>query len=117
MAQIIRRGDIFSVDLEPVRGAEQGKVRPSLIIQNDVGNRYSPTIIIAPISSGSLARFPVNVEIKSPEGGLRNDSIILLNQIRVVDRARFGRYWGRVSDETMSMVDEAIRISLGLISL
>lgn len=111
----IRRGDIFSVDLEPAQGAEQGKVRPALVIQNDIGNRYSPTIIVAAITSGGQTRFDVNVVVKAPEGGLRNDSTILLNQIRTVDKMRLGRYWGYVSPRTMDAVDEALKISLGLV--
>ena len=116
MPQILR-GDIFTVDLEPVRGSEQGKVRPALVIQNDIGNRYSSTIIVAPVTTGEYAKFDVNVEIKFPEGGLANNSVILLNQICTVDRSRFGRYWGRVSAETMQKVDEAIKISLGLVKI
>jgi len=115
MTQPILRGDIFTVDLEPVRGSEQGKARPALVIQNDIGNRFSPTIIIAPITTGDHAKFDVNVEIKAPEGGLANNFIILLNQIRTIDRSRLGRYWGRVGSETMLKVDEAIKISLGLV--
>lgn len=111
----ILRGDIFSVDFEPVCGSEQGKVRPALVIQNDIGNRYSPTIIVAAITTGNYSRFDVNVVIKAPEGGLANDSIILLNQIRTIDRTRLSRYWGRVSPQTMEQVDEAIKISLGLV--
>lgn len=111
----ILRGDIFAVDFEPVRGSEQGKVRPALIIQNDIGNRYSPTIIVAALTTGNYSRFDVNVLIKAPEGGLANDSIVLLNQIRTIDRVRLGRYWGRVSPQTMEQVDEAIKISLGLV--
>jgi mRNA interferase MazF len=114
MTRRIRRGDIFSVDFEPIRGSEQGKIRPALVIQNDVGNRHSPTIIVAPITSGEKAKFRVNVAIKVPEGGLTNNSIILLNQIRTTDRSRFGRYWGQVTLGTMRKVDEAIKISLGL---
>lgn len=117
MAAQIRRGDIYTVDLEPVRGSEQGKARPALIIQNDVGNRYSPTIIVAAITSGGHARFDVNVVVKAPEGGLTNDSLILLNQIRTVDKSRLGRYWGRISPQTLAAVDEAIKISLGLVPL
>ena len=117
MTQQILRGDIFTVDLEPVRGSEQGKSRPALVIQNDIGNRFSPTIIIAPITTGESANFDVNVEIKTPEGGLLNNSIILLNQIRTVDRSRLGRYWGQVSARTMQRVDEAIKISLGLVRI
>lgn len=111
----ILRGDVVSVDFEPVRGSEQGKVRPALVIQNDIGNHYSPTIIVAAITSGSHSRFDVNVLIKAPEGGLANDSIVLLNQIRTIDRTRLGRRWGRVSPQTMTQVDEAIKISLGLV--
>lgn len=117
MAQTIRRGDIFTVDLEPVRGAEQGKMRPALVIQNDIGNQYSPTIIVAAITSGSHTRFDVNVPVNAPEGGLTNDSLILLNQIRTVDKARLGRYWGRVSAQTLAQVDAAIKISLGLVPI
>ncbi len=117
MTRRIRRGDIFSVDFEPVRGSEQGKIRPAIVIQNDVGNRHSPTIIVAPITSGEKAKFRVNVAIKAPEGGLTNNSIILLNQIRTTDRSRFSRYWGHVTSGTMRKVDEAIRISLGLVSI
>lgn len=115
MTQPIRRGDIFTVDLEPVRGSEQGKARPALVIQNDIGNRYSPTVIVAAITSGSHTHFDVNVRIEAPEGGLANDSLVLLNQIRTVDKTRLGRYWGRVSVQTMARVDEALKISLGLI--
>ena len=113
----IRRGDIFSVDFEPIRGAEQGKIRPALVIQNDIGNHYSPTIIVAAITTGNYSRFDVNVLIKAPEAGLANDSIILLNQIRTIDRIRLGRHWGRVSPQTLAQVDEAIKISLGLVSV
>ena len=115
MTHKIRRGDIFSVNFEPVRGSEQGKVRPALVIQNDIGNQYSPTIIVAPITSGDNAKFRVNVAMKQPEGGLTNNSIILLNQIRTVDRSRLGRYWGVALPQTMQKVDEAIKISLGLV--
>jgi mRNA interferase MazF len=117
MTRQIRRGDIFSVDFEPVRGSEQGKVRPALVIQNDIGNQFSPTIIVAPISSGEEAKFRVNVEVKAPEGNLTNNSLILLNQIRTVDKSRIGRYWGRLSPETMAQVDQALMISLGLIRI
>ncbi|KAA3664273.1 MAG: type II toxin-antitoxin system PemK/MazF family toxin [Chloroflexi bacterium] len=117
MTRRIRRGDIFSVDFEPVRGSEQGKLRPALVIQNDIGNLHSPTIIVAPIISGDKAKFRVNVAIKFPEGGLTNNSIILLNQIRTVDHLRFGQYWGHIAPATMQKVDEAIKISLGLVSI
>lgn len=115
MTHQIRRGDIFTVDFEPARGSEQGKRRPALIIQNDVGNRYSPTTIVAAITTGDNAKYPTNVAIKVPEGGLRNNSIILLNQMLTIDKSRLGRHWGRVTPETMQKMDEAIKISLGLI--
>jgi mRNA interferase MazF len=117
MTRRIRRGDIFTVDLEPVRGSEQGKVRPALIIQNDIGNQYSPTVIVAAITSGERVRFDVNVAVKSPEGGLTKDSIVLLNQIRTIDRSRLNRYWGRLGANTMDQVDEALKISLGLVPI
>lgn len=117
MAQSIRRGDIFTIDLEPVRGAEQGKARPALVIQNDIGNQYSPTVIVATLTSGNQLQYDLNVLVKAPEGGLKNDSLILLNQIRTVDKIRLGRYWGRVSAQTMAQVDDAIKISLGLVPI
>ena len=117
MAQSIRRGDIFTIDLEPVRGAKQGKARPALVIQNDIGNQYSPTVIVATLTSGNQLQYDLNVLVKAPEGGLKNDSLILLNQIRTVDKIRLGRYWGRVSAQTMAQVDDAIKISLGLVPI
>jgi mRNA interferase MazF len=117
MARPIRRGDVYSVDLELVRGSEQGKIRPALVIQNDIGNRYSPTVIVAAITSTLRAEFDVNVLINAPEGGLSRDSTVLLNQIRTVDRSRLGRYWGRCSAETMTQVDRALMISLGLVPI
>lgn len=117
MSRPIRRGDIYTVDLEPVRGAEQGKARPAVIIQNDIGNRYSPTVIVAAITSALRPNFDVNVIVHAPEGGLAHDSTVLLNQIRTVDRSRLGRYWGRIAPETMARIDQALLISLGLTPL
>lgn len=105
------------VDLEPVVGSEQGKARPALILQNDIGNEYSPVLIVAAITSGDRASYDVQVEVKAPEGGLQHDSIVLLNQIRTIDKRRVGRYWGHLSEQTMKQVDEAIRISLGLVPI
>ena len=115
--QRFRRGDIWTVDREPVVGSEQGKARPALIIQNDIGNLYSPVLIVAALTSGEDARYDVEVEVKAPEGGLRRNSLVLLNQIRTIDKRRVGRHWGRLSGETMQRVDQAIRISLGLVPL
>jgi len=117
MARQYRRGDIFTVDFEPVRGHEQDKVRPALVIQNNVGNQYSPTIIVAATTSGQRARYDVNVAIKAPEGGLVRDSLVLLNQIRTVDKSRLDRYWGHISEESIARVDEALRVSLGLVPI
>ncbi len=115
--QRFRRGEIWTVDLEPVVGSEQGKARPALIIQNDIGNQYSPVLIVAALTSGERARYDVQVEIKAPEGGLHHNSIVLLNQIRTIDKRRVGRYWGRLSTQSMQQVDEAIKVSLGLVPL
>ena len=112
-----RRGDIFTANLKSVRGSEQGKLRPVVIIQNDIGNLFSPTVIAAVITSGKRVRFDVHVSVKSPEGGLTKDSIVLLNQIRVIDKSRLGRYWGHLSAENMAQIDEAIKISLGLVPI
>ena len=112
-----QRGEIWTVDLEPVVGAEQGKARPALIIQNDIGNLYSPVLIVAAITSGENARYDVQVQVKAPEGGLHRNSIVLLNQLRTIDKRRVGRYWGRLSARTMQRVDEAIKISLGLVPI
>jgi mRNA interferase MazF len=113
--QRFRRGDIWTVDLEPVVGSEQGKARPALIIQNDIGNLYSPVLIVAAITSGESARYDVQVEVKAPEGGLHHNSLVLLNQIRTIDKRRVGRYWGHLSVQTMQRVDQAIKISLSLV--
>ena len=109
------RGDIFWADLDPVRGSEQGKIRPVLIIQNDVGNENSPVTIIACITS-NLARkdYPTNVFISAKETGLTFDSVILLNQIRTVDKTRLTRKIGHVPDHRMLEVDEALKISIDL---
>ncbi|MCP4359049.1 MAG: type II toxin-antitoxin system PemK/MazF family toxin [Chloroflexi bacterium] len=117
MTRKIRRGDIFTVDFEPARGSEQGKRRPALVLQNDIGNRHSPTIIVAAIKTGDHTRFPTNVTIKASEGGLRNNSIILLNQILTIDKSRLGRYWGHAAPKTMQKVNKAIKISLGLVPI
>jgi mRNA interferase MazF len=115
MKNAMRRGDIFWADLDPVRGSEQGKIRPVLIIQNDVGNENSPVTIIACITS-NLARkdYPTNVFISAKETGLTSDSVVLLNQIRTVDKTRLTRKIGHVPDHRMLEVDEALKISIDL---
>ncbi|MDY6774299.1 MAG: type II toxin-antitoxin system PemK/MazF family toxin [Candidatus Nanohaloarchaea archaeon] len=111
----LERGDLVLTDLDPVKGSEQGNTRPTAVIQNDVGNEYSPTTIVAPLTSSYETVYPVNVEVESGEGNLDRDSIILLNQITTVDiEERILKRIGTLEDETMDRVDEAIEISLGL---
>jgi mRNA interferase MazF len=113
-----RRGQILYVDLEPVRGSEQGGNRPCVVIQNDLGNRISPVVIVAAVTSRHLSRlYPTDVVVSSEGSGLSSPSRVLLNQIRTVDKSRLGRYVGRLSDEELAAVDEALRISLGLVPL
>ena len=112
---IIRRGDIYYADLSPVVGSEQGGIRPVLIIQNDVGNRYSPTVICAAITSRmNKAKLPTHIEIDSRRCQIMKDSVILLEQIRTIDKQRLKDMIGHLDKERMRSVDEAIRVSLAL---
>jgi len=112
---VIKRGDIFYADLSPVVGSEQGGVRPVLIIQNDVGNKYSPTVIAAAITSQiNKAKLPTHIEISAQEYGLTKDSVILLEQIRTIDKQRLREKIGHLDDELMEKVNEAISVSFGL---
>lgn len=111
---IVRRGDIFYADLSPVVGSEQGGTRPVLILQNNIGNMYSPTTIIAAITSQiSKAKMPTHVEITSEESGLEKDSVILLEQIRTIDKKRLHSRVSTLSDDIMLKVNKAGEISLG----
>ncbi|SHJ86162.1 type II toxin-antitoxin system PemK/MazF family toxin [Tepidibacter formicigenes] len=111
----IKRGDIIYADLSPVVGSEQGGVRPVLIIQNDIGNKYSPTVIIAAITSQiNKAKLPTHIEIKANDYGLNRDSVVLLEQIRTIDKKRLREKIGHFDDELMEKVDEGLQISLGL---
>lgn len=111
----IKRGDIFYADLSPVVGSEQGGVRPVLIIQNDVGNRHSPTVICAAITSKmNKAKLPTHVEISSKDYGIVKDSVILLEQIKTIDKQRLRDYVCRADQKLMDKVDEALHISLML---
>lgn len=111
----VKRGDIFYADLSPVIGSEQGGVRPVLIVQNDVGNKYSPTVIVAAITSQiNKAKMPTHIEISATEYGLNKDSVILLEQIRTIDKKRLREKTGHVDTELMELIDEAISISFGL---
>ncbi len=112
---IVKRGDIYYADLSPVIGSEQGGIRPVLIVQNDVGNKYSPTVIAAAITSQiNKAKMPTHIEIGAENYGLNKDSVILLEQIRTIDKQRLREKIGRLSDDLMNGVDRAIGISFGL---
>lgn len=111
----VKRGDIYYADLSPVVGSEQGGVRPVLIIQNDVGNKYSPTVIAAAITSRiNKAKMPTHIELSANEYGLNKDSVILLEQIRTIDKRRLREKIGRLDEEVMCRVNNALYISFGL---
>ena len=115
---VVKRGDIYYANLSPVVGSEQGGLRPVLVIQNDVGNKYSPTVIVAAITSQiSKAKLPTHVEISAKIFNLEKDSVVLLEQLRTLDKRRLKEKVTHLSDEIMEKVDEAVRISLGLIQL
>lgn len=112
----VKRGDIFFADLSPVVGSEQGGFRPVLVIQNDIGNRFSPTVIVAAITAQiQKAKLPTHVEVQSREGGLERDSVILLEQIRTIDKQRLTDKITHLDDLMMRRVDEGLQISLGLV--
>ena len=112
---IVKRGDIFYADLSPVVGSEQGGMRPVLIVQNDTGNKHSPTVIAAAITSQTgTARLPTHIELNAQSVGLSRDSVILLEQIRTIDKSRLRERMGKLDDNTMTKVDNAIAVSFGL---
>lgn len=112
---VIRRGDIFYADLRPVVGSEQGGVRPVLVIQNDVGNRHSPTVICAAITSRmNKAKLPTHVELKARPWNMVRDSVILLEQVRTIDKQRLREKICHIDGEVLKQVDEALKISLEL---
>ncbi|HCV0769409.1 TPA: type II toxin-antitoxin system PemK/MazF family toxin [Staphylococcus aureus] len=112
---MIRRGDVYLADLSPVQGSEQGGVRPVVIIQNDTGNEYSPTVIVAAITGRiNKAKIPTHVEIEKKKYKLDKDSVILLEQIRTLDKKRLKEKLTYLSDDKMKEVDNALMISLGL---
>jgi mRNA interferase MazF len=115
---LVRRGDIFFADLSPVVGSEQGGTRPVLILQNDIGNQYSPTTIVAAITSQiDKAKLPTHVEIMAGESGLERDSVILMEQIRTIDKSRLMEKIATLNEELMKKANQAIEISLGLIEI
>jgi len=112
----VKRGDIYYADLSPVVGSEQGGMRPVLIVQNDVGNKHSPTVIAAAITSQiNKAKLPTHIELGAKTYGLSKDSVILLEQIRTIDKKRLKDRMGKLDDKLMNRVDNAIAVSFGLI--
>ncbi|MBS4202306.1 type II toxin-antitoxin system endoribonuclease NdoA [Bacillus sp. FJAT-49732] len=113
---VVKRGDVYFADLSPVVGSEQGGVRPVLVIQNDIGNRFSPTVIVAAITAQiQKAKLPTHVEIDAKKYGFERDSVLLLEQIRTIDKQRLTDKITHLDEEMMDKVDEALQISLGLI--
>lgn len=113
---IVKRGDVYFADLSPVVGSEQGGVRPVLVLQNDIGNRFSPTVIVAAITAQiQKAKLPTHVEINAKKYGFDRDSVILLEQIRTIDKQRLTDKITHLDDMMMRRVDDALQISLGLI--
>lgn len=111
----VKRGDIFYADLSPVVGSEQGGTRPVLIVQNDTGNRHSPTVIAAAITSQTgKAKLPTHINLPGSDVGLTKDSVVLLEQIRTIDKKRLREHMGSLNEKLMDQVDAAIAVSFGL---
>lgn len=111
----VKRGDIYYADLSPVIGSEQGGMRPVLIVQNDVGNKFSPTVIAAAITSQrDKAQLPTHIQLSSQSCGLSKDSVVLLEQVRTIDKKRLKEKMGRIEDTAMGEIDKALTISFGL---
>ena len=111
----VHRGEVFYADLSPVVGSEQGGVRPVLIVQNEIGNRHSPTVIAAAITSRlDKARLPTHINIRAADTGLAKDSVVLLEQIRTLDKRRLREKMGSLDEKAMRHVDEALAVSFGL---
>lgn len=112
----VKRGDVYFADLSPVVGSEQGGFRPVLIIQNNIGNRFSPTVIVAAITAQiQKAKLPTHVEIPASADGMERDSVVLLEQIRTLDKQRLTEKITHLDDDLMKRVNDALQISLGLI--
>ena len=111
----VHRGEVFYADLSPVVGSEQGGIRPVLIVQNEIGNRHSPTVIAAAITSRlDKARLPTHINIRAADTGLAKDSVVLLEQIRTLDKRRLREHMGKLDETMMKQVDGAIAVSFGL---
>jgi mRNA interferase MazF len=112
---IVKRGDIYYADLRPVVGSEQGGIRPVLIVQNDIGNRYSPTVIAAAITSRiGKTPLPTHIQVDAKDSGLQKDSIVLLEQVRTLDKRRLRTRMGALDEKDMERIDQAIFVSFGL---
>ena len=115
MIFMVKRGDIFYADLSPVVGSEQGGIRPVLVVQNDVGNKYSPTVIVAAITSRiNKAKMPTHIEIEGEKHGLAKDSVILAEQIRTIDKRRLKERIGHLDDTLTDLINYALKVSFGL---
>ena len=111
----VKRGDIYYADLSPVVGSEQGGIRPVLIVQNDVGNKFSPTVIAAAITSQrDKTKLPTHIEVQGVECGLSKDSIVLLEQVRTIDKQRLKEKMGSLDQGSMNRIDKALSVSFGL---
>ena len=115
---LVKRGDIYYADLSPVVGSEQGGIRPVLVLQNDIGNKYSPTVIVAAITSQiNKSKLPTHLAINAYKFGIAKDSVILLEQLRTIDKKRLREKVCHIDAENMKKIDYALKISLGLIDL
>jgi mRNA interferase MazF len=115
---IPRRGEVYLVSFDPTLGAEIKKTRPAVVLQNDVANRFSPITLVAAMTSQFESRlYPTEVLVKAPEGGLEVDSVVLLNQIRSIDKQRLIRRLGKLSPQTIELADRALMLILGLVEL
>jgi len=113
-----RRGEVYLVNFDPTVGAEIRKTRPALILQNDIANRWSPITIVAAVTSQIAGKvYPTEVRVQPPEGGLATESVVLLNQVRSIDKRRLVKRLGRMKSDTMEQVDRALQVSLGLIEI
>ena len=112
---MIKRGDVCYADLDPVIGSEQNGHRPIIVIQNDLGNLYSPTTIAAMVTSSQKKKLPTHVHVKDETSGLSDDSIVMLEQIRTIDKKRLCSMIGHVSDKTMALIEDAALCSLGIV--
>jgi mRNA interferase MazF len=111
----VKRGEVFYADLSPVVGSEQGGLRPVLIVQNDVGNKYSPTVIAAAITSRQdKSSLPTHISVGAQSCGLQKDSVVLLEQVRTIDKRRLKEKMGELDDRSMQQVNQALQVSFGL---